>query len=60
MGIQVKSVKVRALKDFTYGTGLKTVGQEFDAKQDHAEKMVSNGRAEYVAKPKLKSNVLSD
>lgn len=62
MGIQLKSVKVKALKDFTYGSGLKTVGQVFNAPEGDADKMVRAKRVEYVSeKPKKReSNVVPD
>lgn len=61
MGIQLKSVKVKALKDFTYGSGLKTVGQVFNAPEGDAEKMVRAKRVEYVSeKPKAKKDVVPD
>lgn len=60
MGIQLKSVKVKALKDFTYGSGLKTVGQVFSASEGDAEKMVRAKRVEYVKEAKTKKDVVSD
>jgi hypothetical protein len=60
MGIQIKSVKLKALKDFTYGSGLKTVGQIFSASEGDAEKIVKTKRAEYVKEAKTKKDVVSD
>lgn len=55
MGIQLKSVKVKALKDFTYGSGLKTVGQVFSAPESDALKMEKAKRVEIITAETLKA-----
>jgi hypothetical protein len=55
MGIQLKSVKVKALKDFTYGSGLKTVGQVFNAPEGDALKMQQAKRVEIITADMVKA-----
>lgn len=51
MGVQIKSVNVRAKKFYHYN-GPKEVGQVHAASEKDAEKLVGNGKAEYVKEKK--------
>lgn len=51
MGVQLKSVNVRAKKFYHYN-GPKEVGQIHAASEKDAEKLVANGKADYVKEKK--------
>lgn len=59
MGIQLKSVKVKALKDFPFNGALRVTGSVFNVTDDEADKLERVKRVERVKQGKAKSDVVS-